>query len=61
MALAGVFQVIIGEASNRGRKGHSQPKIADVLYPIGADADTEGPTGPPGGGTPSDLDPAGSD
>jgi AcrR family transcriptional regulator len=34
MALAGVFQVIISEAGNRTRKGHSQAKIADELYPI---------------------------
>ena len=34
MALAGVFQIIIGEAGNRTRKGQSQAKIADELYPI---------------------------
>jgi AcrR family transcriptional regulator len=34
MALAGVFQVIISEAGNRTRKGQSQAKIADELYPI---------------------------
>jgi AcrR family transcriptional regulator len=34
MALAGVFQVIITEAGNRTRKGQSQAKIADELYPI---------------------------
>jgi AcrR family transcriptional regulator len=34
MALAGVFQVIIGEAGNRTRKGHSQARIADELYPM---------------------------
>ena len=34
MALAGVFQIIIGEAGNRTRKGQSQGKIADELYPI---------------------------
>ena len=34
MALAGVFQVIISEAGNRTRKGHSQAKIAGELYPI---------------------------
>jgi AcrR family transcriptional regulator len=34
MALASVFQVIISEAGNRTRKGHSQAKIADELYPI---------------------------
>jgi AcrR family transcriptional regulator len=34
MALGGVFQVIISEAGNRTRKGHSQAKIADALYPI---------------------------
>ena len=34
MALAGVFQVIIGEAGDRTRKGQSQAKIADELYPI---------------------------
>jgi AcrR family transcriptional regulator len=34
MALAGVFQIIIREAGNRTRKGQSQAKIADELYPI---------------------------
>ncbi len=34
MALAGLFQVIIDEAGNRTRKGQSQAKIADELYPI---------------------------
>jgi AcrR family transcriptional regulator len=34
MALAGVFQIIISEAGNRTRKGQSQAKIADELYPI---------------------------
>ena len=34
MALAGLFQVIISEAGNRTRKGQSQAKIADGLYPI---------------------------
>ncbi len=34
MALAGVFQVIISEAGNRTRKGQSQAKIADELFPI---------------------------
>ena len=34
MALAGVFQVIISEAGNRARKGQSQARIADELYPI---------------------------
>ena len=34
MALAGVFQVIISEAGNRTRKGQSQAKIANELYPI---------------------------
>jgi AcrR family transcriptional regulator len=34
MALAGLFQVIINEAGNRTRKGHTQAKIADELYPI---------------------------
>jgi AcrR family transcriptional regulator len=34
MALAGVFQVIISEAGERTRKGQSQARIADELYPI---------------------------
>src|SRR2546421_652495 len=34
MALAGVFQIIISEAGNRTRKGQSQAKIANDLYPI---------------------------
>jgi AcrR family transcriptional regulator len=34
MALAGVFQVVINEAGERTRKGQSQAKIADELYPI---------------------------
>jgi AcrR family transcriptional regulator len=34
MALAGVFQSIISEAGSRARKGQSQAKIADELYPI---------------------------
>jgi AcrR family transcriptional regulator len=34
MALAGVFQVIISEAGKRTRKGQSQARIADELYPI---------------------------
>ncbi len=34
MTLAGVFQVIILEAGNRTRKGHSQAKIAAELHPI---------------------------
>jgi len=34
MALAGVFQIIISEAGSRTRKGQSQAKIADELYPI---------------------------
>jgi AcrR family transcriptional regulator len=34
MALAGVFQVIISEAGDRTRKGHSQARIADDLYPM---------------------------
>ena len=34
IALAAVFQIIISEAGNRTRKGQSQAKIADELYPI---------------------------
>ena len=34
MALAAIFQTIISEAGNRTRKGQSQAKIADELYPI---------------------------
>ena len=34
MALAGVLQIIINESGNRTRKGQSQSKIADELYPI---------------------------
>jgi AcrR family transcriptional regulator len=34
IALAGVFQVIIGEAGRRTREGQSQAEIADELYPI---------------------------
>ena len=34
IALAGVFQIIISEAGSRTRKGQSQAKIADELYPI---------------------------
>jgi AcrR family transcriptional regulator len=34
MALAGVFQVVINEAGERTRRGQSQAKIADELYPI---------------------------
>jgi AcrR family transcriptional regulator len=37
MALAGLFQTIISEAGHRTRKGHSQAKIADELYPIMAE------------------------
>jgi AcrR family transcriptional regulator len=34
IALAGVFQIIIGEAGQRTREGQSQAKIAKALYPI---------------------------
>jgi AcrR family transcriptional regulator len=34
IALAGVFQIIIGEAGRRTREGQSQAEIADELYPI---------------------------
>ena len=34
IALAGVFQIIIGEAGQRTRQGQGQAKIADELYPI---------------------------
>jgi AcrR family transcriptional regulator len=34
IALASVFQIIIGEAGQRTREGQSQAKIADELYPI---------------------------
>jgi AcrR family transcriptional regulator len=34
MALASVFQVIISGAGQRTRRGHSQARIADELYPI---------------------------
>jgi AcrR family transcriptional regulator len=34
IALAGVFQIIIGEAGQRTREGQSQATIADELYPI---------------------------
>ena len=33
-ALASVFQFIISEAGARTRKGQSQAKIADELYPL---------------------------
>jgi AcrR family transcriptional regulator len=33
IALAGVFQIIIGEAGRRTREGQSQAQIADELYP----------------------------
>jgi hypothetical protein len=29
-----VFQIIISEAGQRTREGHSQPEIANELYPI---------------------------
>ena len=34
IALAGVFQIIIGEAGRRTREGQSQATIADELYPM---------------------------
>ena len=34
IALAGVFQIIIGEAGRRTREGQSQAEIADELYPM---------------------------
>jgi AcrR family transcriptional regulator len=34
MALAGVFQIIIGEAGTRTREGQSQNEIADDLLPV---------------------------
>jgi AcrR family transcriptional regulator len=34
MALAGVFQIIIGEAGQRTLQGQGQARIADELYPI---------------------------
>jgi AcrR family transcriptional regulator len=34
IALAGVFQIIIGEAGRRTREGQSQARIADELYPM---------------------------
>ena len=34
IALAGVFQIVIGEAGRRTREGQSQAEIADELYPI---------------------------
>jgi AcrR family transcriptional regulator len=34
IALAGVFQIIIGEAGQRTREGQSQAAIADELYPL---------------------------
>jgi AcrR family transcriptional regulator len=34
IALAGVFQIIIGEAGQRTLQGQGQAKIADELYPI---------------------------
>jgi AcrR family transcriptional regulator len=34
IALAGVFQIIIGQAGQRTREGQGQAKIADELYPI---------------------------
>ena len=34
MALAGVLQIVIRESGSRTRKGQSQSKIADELYPI---------------------------
>jgi AcrR family transcriptional regulator len=34
MALAGLFQIIISETGNRTRKGKSQSKMVDELYPI---------------------------
>jgi AcrR family transcriptional regulator len=34
IALAGVFQIIIGEAGRRTREGQNQAKIADELYPM---------------------------
>jgi AcrR family transcriptional regulator len=34
ITLAGVFQIIIGEAGQRTREGQGQAKIADELYPI---------------------------
>jgi AcrR family transcriptional regulator len=34
IALAGVFQIIIGEAGRRTREGQSQAQITDELYPM---------------------------
>jgi AcrR family transcriptional regulator len=34
IALAGVFQIIIGEAGRRTREGQNQAEIADELYPV---------------------------
>ena len=34
IAIAGVFQIIIGEAGQRTGEGQSQAKIADELYPV---------------------------
>ena len=34
IALAGVYQIIISEAGQRTREGHSQPEIASELRPI---------------------------
>ena len=34
IALAGVFQIIIGESGRRTREGQSQATIADELYPV---------------------------
>lgn len=34
IALAGVYEIIIGEAGRRTREGQSQAKIADELHPI---------------------------
>src|SRR5271157_6064825 len=34
IALAGVFQIIIGESGRRTREGQSQAEIADELYPV---------------------------
>jgi AcrR family transcriptional regulator len=34
IALAGVFQILIGEAGRRTREGQSQAEITDELYPV---------------------------
>jgi AcrR family transcriptional regulator len=34
IAIAGVFQIVISEAGQRTREGHSQPEIASELHPI---------------------------